>query len=65
MTGALLSRVCDADNVARAYAAVEVAGVDLHFCAHHFTKHEAALRSIAPEDGVLDERHVLAGEVRR
>jgi hypothetical protein len=31
--------------------------VDLRFCAHHFKKHEAAIRAVAVE--VLDERERL------
>jgi hypothetical protein len=47
----------------RAYAAAEIAGVDLLFCAHHFTHHETAIRAVATE--VLDERWALVLDTDR
>lgn len=42
---------------AQAYAAAELYGVDLLFCAHHFARHELPIRRQAEE--VLDERWAL------
>lgn len=50
---------CGAQAFVRARIEVEVAPgivgpVDLHFCGHHFRKHETAIRAAARE--LLDER---------
>ena len=39
---------------AEAFVLVVVAGIDMHFCGHHFARHETRLRAVA--EAVLDER---------
>lgn len=51
---------CDQCGAA-AWAAAEINGTDLLFCAHHFTKYEDALRALT--DMILDERDFLYAEV--
>lgn len=51
---------CDQCGAA-AWAAAEIAGTDLLFCAHHFTEHEERLRALT--DIILDERPFLWAEV--
>jgi hypothetical protein len=49
---------------AQAYVAVEIHGVDLLFCKHHFEQYETAIRAVASE--ILDERWQLGViEVKR
>lgn len=54
-----LSTACGAQAFTRARVEVEVepgisGPVDLHFCAHHFQRHERVLRRVAVE--IVDER---------
>lgn len=49
---------CDRCYIAEAYVRVDLTtGGELHFCAHHFAKHETALRKVTSE--VVDGRHAL------